>query len=72
MENQPSWERSWPTEQLAEFLDLISSEADEAAALRVAAEQVAAAFAADGAAIVSDRVECRAGFDRAMISPTLS
>jgi diguanylate cyclase (GGDEF)-like protein/PAS domain S-box-containing protein len=60
--NQPSWERSWPTEQLAEFLDLISSEADEGAALRVAAERVAAAFAADGAAIVSDRVESRAGF----------
>ena len=64
MENQPSWERSWPTEQLVEFLDMISSEADEAAALRVAAEQVAAAFAADGAAIVSDRVESRAGFER--------
>ena len=62
VEHQPSWERSWPTEQLAEFLDLISSEADEAAALRVAAERVAAAFAADGAAIISDRVESRAGF----------
>ena len=62
VENQPSWERSWPTEQLAEFLDLISSEADEKAALRVAAERVAAAFAADGAAIVSEGVESRAGF----------
>ncbi|MGZ8667648.1 MAG: hypothetical protein ACXWZM_11145, partial [Solirubrobacterales bacterium] len=64
MANQPSWERSWPTEQLAEFLDLVSSEADEGAALRVAAERVAAAFAANGAAIVSDRVEARAGFER--------
>jgi diguanylate cyclase (GGDEF)-like protein/PAS domain S-box-containing protein len=60
--NQPSWERSWPTGQLAEFLDLISSETDERAALRVAAERVAAAFAAEGAAIVSDRIESRSGF----------
>ncbi len=68
MENQPSWERSWPTEQLAQFLDLISSEADEAAALRVAAVHAAAAFGADGAAITGDRVECRVGFTEGDVS----
>jgi diguanylate cyclase (GGDEF)-like protein/PAS domain S-box-containing protein len=62
VEYQPSWERNWPTEQLTEFLDLISSEADEPAALRVAAERASGAFAAEAAAITGSGVECSTGF----------
>ena len=52
MEPQPSWEPSWPTRQLSELLDLISSAPDEAGAVAVAAERVAQAFDAELAAVV--------------------
>ncbi len=72
MDDEPPWEKSRTTEQLAEFLDLISSEEDEAAALGVAAERAAREFGAEAAAIVGPEVEFSTGFSAGGAGEALS
>jgi PAS domain S-box-containing protein len=62
---QPGWGRNWTVEQLAEFLDLISSAPDEGSAMRAAVSGTCDAFAADVAAILREgRIAASIGFDR--------
>jgi diguanylate cyclase (GGDEF)-like protein len=59
----PELRASWSTQQLTEFLALVSSFADEAAAIRGAIERAAEALDADvGAVVIRDELAASVGF----------